>query len=61
MWDLDSGDSEHGLTSGGEYPCPFCNWECAIQDAIDNEEGTYDVLIAKRDEFWKHHGYNPSR
>jgi len=25
MWDLDSGDSVNGLTSGGDVPCPWCN------------------------------------
>lgn len=25
MWDLDSGDYESGLSSGGDMPCPWCN------------------------------------
>lgn len=59
MWDLDKCD-ENGLIGGGEYPCPFCNSEMVIQEAIDNEEGSREELEQLRDNFWEKHGYTPS-
>lgn len=31
LWDLDSGSSPDILTSGGEYPCPFCDPQGAYE------------------------------
>ena len=39
LWDLDSGD-EYGLAVGGDTPCPKCNTNAYLDDALDNAYGT---------------------
>jgi len=37
LWDLDSCDCDGNLTNGGEDPCPFCNTEKWLKEALDDE------------------------
>lgn len=37
LWDLDScDDSQEYLTSGGDEPCPFCNYAEAVERLADH-------------------------
>jgi len=37
LWDLDSCDEPGGpLFSGGDYPCPFCNFEKHVERSAEN-------------------------
>ena len=40
LWDLDSGDHEDGLTSGGELPCPSCNTAAYLDGAKEEADST---------------------
>ncbi len=48
LWDLDSCDVPGGpLTNGGDDPCPFCNFEEAVESCM-SYRGISDVEAIKR-------------
>ena len=38
LWDADSDDGEGRLTHGGEWPCPACNTEQMLSEALEEAQ-----------------------